>query len=329
MAVGSGLSAQIGIKKEAVYGTPVTVDKFYEFRTENFVLDKDYLQSTQLRAGRAYPSSSRRTPTTRRATGSVTMEVPNKLFGSILDLAHDDVVTPVQQGATAAYLQTHDIAVGSQTKSATIQIGKPDSSGVVQPFTGVGSVLTNWTLDCDLGEFLTSQLTFDVRDLVNTEALATAAYPAGLGGYNFAQGLVTIDGTPQTGVGVRGFTINGGQGFKVDRFGLNRTGLKGRPIPNAYAAGEGVLRMEYDSPEHYNRFLNNTRVTVILEFVGSLIASTYYETMRITLSSVGWEGATPVVDGPDVVDHEMQMRILDDGVNPPIKIEVTSTDLTV
>jgi hypothetical protein len=241
---------------------------------------------------------------------------------------HDNAVTPVQQGATTAYKQTHNISVGASTKSASIQIGKPDSSGIVQPFTAVGSVLTGWTFDCDLNEFLTSQLTFDARDLVTSEALATASYPTDLRGWNFSQGAITIGGGSPV-AAVRGFTINGGQGYKADRFGFDATGLKKRPIPNAYATGEGTLRLEFDSMTQLNRFLNNTIAEVVLTFEGPTIATTYKETLKITLAAVGWEGNVPAVDGPDVLDHEMPIRILDDGTNPAVKIELTSSDLTV
>lgn len=330
MAIGSGLASQIGGKKESVYGTTVVPDHFWEFRTETFVRDQDYLQSTQLRAGRMYPSASRRTPTTRRSTGAVTMEVPNKGFGFFLDLMHDSVVAPVQQGATAAYKQSHPIGTNGSRKSATIQVGKPDSSGVVRPFTGAGAVLSGWTFDCDLGEFLTSALTFDVRDLISTpgaanyQALATPSYPTDLRGFNFAQGLVTLDG--DAAAKIRGFTINGGSAMKTDRFVLNRTGLKDQPIHNAYAAGEGTLRVEFASMALYNRFVNNERAAVVLDFEGPEIAVGQPEKLAITLGSVGWEGTTPQVDGPDVVDHEMQMRIGDAGSGPPILIDYYSTD---
>jgi hypothetical protein len=91
------------------------------------------------------------------------MQVPTKLFGTILDLMHGATVTPVQQAATTAYLQTHNVGTSQPNKSATIQVNKPDTRRHDHAFTYPGSVLTSVAFSCDAGGVLTCTLTWDAR----------------------------------------------------------------------------------------------------------------------------------------------------------------------
>ena len=110
MAGGSGLWAQLGIAPEVTYGTFVAPTKFIEFTKESLVLKKTTAQSAGIAAGRLMALSSRRVVTQREVSGSVDLEVTNKAMGLILQSLMGTTVTPVQQGATAAYLQTHTLA---------------------------------------------------------------------------------------------------------------------------------------------------------------------------------------------------------------------------
>jgi hypothetical protein len=429
MPIPSGLSAQLGAKRETVYGTPVTVDHFFEFNSESLALDKNYITSQQLRAGRLYQSSSRRVATTRGVSGTIDMEVPTKGFGFWLDLFHDNVVTPSANGA--AFNQLHNVGQNVSGKTATIQVGRPDSSGVVNPFTYPGAVVTGWSFSCDLNDWLKSQLTIDAQDELSggsAPALAAASYPSNVGGFNFAQGAVRIGGT-QVGV-VKSANFSGGQSFKTDRYFFGTNGLKSRPLGNGYATGEGTLGLEFDGLTSYNYFKNGTLVQIVMEFIGNSISGanevqtvtitgtptggtftlaywgqtttaiaynanaatvqaalealpgigvgnvavtggpgpgTPYvvtfqnalagrdiaaltavgsftggaspavavttttpggpaERFQITMASVGFNGSTPNVDGPDVLDLSAPIIVLDDGTNSPFKFDLTSTD---
>lgn len=52
MSIGTGISAQLGLKAESVYGTPVTVDRFYEFESEAIDIDIAKVEAPLLGAGR-------------------------------------------------------------------------------------------------------------------------------------------------------------------------------------------------------------------------------------------------------------------------------------
>lgn len=319
MAIGAGIAGQLGAKKETTYGTGVTVDNWFEFGNETIACDVGYIYSNQIRGGRTFQSSTRRAQTVTDAAGSISMEVPNKGFGFWLDLLHGNTVTPVQVGGTIAYLQTHDVGATDPSKSATIQVGRPDSSGTVQPFSYTGSMVTGYSLACGVGEWLTASFDINAQNETTATALATASFPTALEGFTFKQGTVTIASVAVA--DVRSFTLNGGNPRKVDRHFLGSSGLKAKPITNDYTTAEGSLNVEFTNLTHYNRYKNSDISSVVLYFEGSTIAASNKYFLRITMSAAGFTGATPQVAGNDVVYHDLPFLALDNGSAVPLKFE--------
>lgn len=317
MPIGSGLATQLGGKKETTYGTRVVPDKFYEYLTEGFARQQNYLESRQLRAGRFFQSSSRRALTTRSANGTVTGEVPNKNFGFFLDLLHGNAVTPVQQGATAAYLQTHDLT-GDPSKSATIQVGKPDTGGVVRPYDYLGAMVTSAGFACAVGEFLTFNFDFDAQDEDTAQTLASAVYPTALESFHFQQAVVTVNSVVQN--NVTGFSLDLGMPRADDRFYLRSSALKAKPILNDYSGGTGTLTFEFSDMTQYGLFTAGTKVPLSIAFTGSLIAGAFSYGITFTSTAVQFTGTTPVVDGPDLLSFDAPFVILDDGTNAPLRV---------
>src|SRR5258708_36663714 len=70
----SGLSGQVGAVAEVTYGTPVTVNHFYEFLSENFQYVPAWLDGMGLKAGQAYNRASRTVVSQKDINGDLTME---------------------------------------------------------------------------------------------------------------------------------------------------------------------------------------------------------------------------------------------------------------
>ena len=330
MALGSGLSSQWAIKKESVYGTRVVPDLFFEFLSEGGVRQQNYLQSQQLRSGRSFQSGPRRVATTRDAQMVINGEVPIKGFGTIIDLLHGNTVTPVQQGATTAYLQTHNLT-GDPSKSATIQAGKPDTggaagSGTIRPFDYTGSMLGGFTLSCAVDEWLSFSGTFDSQDEDTSQTLATASYATALEGFHFQLATVTVNGVVQnltTGSLVRSMSLDLSLPRAVARYGLRSTALKAKPILNDYTPGSGSLGFEFTDLTQYALFQNATKVPLILDFTSTTLAGTAFPyRITVTMAQVQFTGTTPAVAGPDILGFDAPFVILDDGTNAPVKIEI-------
>lgn len=325
----SGLFSQLGLSKESVYGTRVVPAKFYEFRSEGLSFDQRYFISNQIGAGSTFSRSSRRQTTTRSAGGPVVMEVPNKTYGSILDLMHDNVTTPVQQGGTIAYLQTHNIGLTAPGKSATLQVGRPDTSGVVRPFDYLGCMLTEVEYGWDVDDALVATHTFDAQNEDTAQTLATRSLATSLQSFVFTQGSLSIAGSQVADVTSGSLNISFAR--QTDFYPLGTTGLKSKPLQNAISGASGTATVRFTDLTHYNRYKNNTIPTLALDFVGAangIVAGHAFE-FHITCNAVGFTGETPKVGGPDVLMHAIPFDVLYDGTNAPVIITYKSTDVTI
>lgn len=320
----SGVFAQLGAKKEATYGTRVVPDKFFEFASESLSFDQRYLVSQQLGADSWFARGSRRIATTKSAGGNITMEVPNKGFGFFLDLLHGNSVTPVQQGGTTAYLQTHNIGLTAPTKSATIQVGRPSTDGTVRPFDYTGCMMTSCEFGWDVDAALVASMDFDAQNESTAQTLATRSLPTSLASFVFTQGTLSIAGGAVADVTSGSLTIDLAR--DTDFYPLGTTGLKSKPIINGVSGASGTATVRFTDLTHYARYQNNTKPTLSLSFVGPVISGSYYETITITCNQVGFTGETPTVGGPDVLEHSIPFDVFYDGTNAPVIVTYTSTD---
>lgn len=325
MAIGSGLASQLGAKKETTYGTRVVPDKFFEYSKESVKLTRNRIYSKGLRAGRTFQRSSRVATPTRAADGSVEFEVVNKGMGFWFDLLTGDAVTPVQQAATTAYLSTFNIGNSDPSKSATVQVGKPGAAGTVHPFDYLGAMVTEAKLSCEVDGFLEAEFGLDVRDRKTDQSLASASYPSSLESFHFAQCTPTVNGNPITDV-FDSVDISIALARKTDRFHLGSAGLKTKPIQNDYGIGSIEFGGDFKDLTFANLYDADTIFPIVVLFEGSTIEAAHKFYIRVTAAACQLEGEDPTVEGPDVLSQGLTAKILDDGTNPPVKVEIMSTD---
>jgi hypothetical protein len=275
------------------------------------------------------PPVSRHKPTTRSAPGGLTMKVPNKGFGRFLDLLHGNVVTPEKIEATAAYKQLHKIGTTAPLgKSLSMQIIKPDTAGVLQPFSYVGTKITEMTLSCDVGAELMAALSLNARDETTAEAYVAANYPAGLASFDFVGGEVAVNADTLGLVPSAAFTIPLAQ--KTDRFGLNKSALAAEPLPNDYLRPTGKLSMEFFGLTQFNHFVNCDAAKVVLNFEGAVIAGANKERIKVTMPFCHFVGDSPQVSGPDVVMVDYPFEAYGSGGSEaPVEVEYVSVDSTL
>ncbi|MEU6344484.1 phage tail tube protein [Streptomyces sp. NPDC046977] len=328
MAIGSGLGSQLGLAVESVYGTYVAPTKFTEFTKSGIVLRKQTAQSAGIAANRLMALSSRRVPTTQDAGGSVDLEVVNKGMGPLLQTLMGTSVTPVQQMATAAYLQTHTLA-DTAGKSLTMQMGVPLTTGTVTDKTYVGCKVISAEFSCEVSGMLTASLEIDAKNCDETQTLAAASY-SNMAPFHFGQmGLKTGSfGTETSLDGVRKVSVKIERGMAVDRYYAGANGLKAEPISNDQVKITGSIEMDYVNTTLDDLHTSDGATSLVWEFVGPIIASTYRETFRIVLPAIKVDDAPPSVEGFDVIKPTYSFTALYDGTNLP-KIEYMSTDVTL
>ncbi len=336
MTIGSGLAGSFGVKTESTYGTfGGAPDRHWEVDAAPIKLNKSTSMSKGLAAGRTIQLASRRQVVTRSGAGSVSMDVVNKTMGLLINNLFGGTVTPVQQAATDAYLQTHNLGATTDNygKSFSAQAGIPDALGTVRPYTYLGCKATKAEFSCGAEEYLKLSVDLDVRDVVETEVLAAPSYIAPTRPFHWADGSVKIadlGGSPAAVTGVRKMSLSIERKMDTGRFYYGAGGLKDQPILNDFTSITGSLDVDYINKTHFaDRFASDSAFALEWEFVGPEIEPGYDFTIRFTMPACFFDDESPTLTGPDLIKPAMKFVVLNDGTNPPLKIEILSTDTTL
>lgn len=326
MAVRSGVAASVGVAPESAWGTYVAPTAHFPFTSEGLRRENEYIRTAGLRAGRISQPDAQHVQTTRSAGGPLELDVLTKGMGKFLNLLHGDVVAPVQEAATTAYLQTHPIGLTDPYgKSLSIQVGRPDVGGTVRPFTYLGAKLMAATFNLERGGVLTSELEFDAKDETTAETLAAASYAANAVPFSFQQGSIELDDAVLTDC-VRSASVGITLPHETDRYCINSSSVKKEPIVNGLVGVEATLECEFASLAQHTAFAASTRRKLELICTGLIIATTYAYEISFTIPATVTVGEGPVVEGPDVLTQELTLEATDNGAAAPLTVKYRSTD---
>lgn len=329
MAIGSGLGASFGVAAESTYGTGVPVTRWYPGETFSIEKQQDFQPVSGVAAGRMAPPDD--TTTREWATGKWSGDVLRTKFGLLIAQLTGSSATPVQQAATAAYLQTH-VWGDDAGKSVTAQIGYPDTGGTVNRRAGFGGKITSAEFSCEMGGNLKLSTDFDYRKYDEVQAFAAPSYIAGDLPFTFPQSALKLGtfGGEVAVQGVRKVGITFARGRDTERFYAGNAGLKNEPIYNAMSGISGSLDVDLvTKADFHDRWVGNTATSLVWEFVGPIIASTYAYTFRITLPKVKFKAGIDEVNGPEVNKGSIPIEVFQDPTNGFAKIELLTTDTTV
>lgn len=330
MAIGSGLAASLGLAPESTFGTYVAPNRHLEFTGETLTGQKTIMQGGGLAGGRFQLRASRRVVTNRWGNGGFTTEVTNKRFGLLLSHLMGGTVAPVQQAATTAYLQSYVLA-DNKGKSLTLQKGVPDLGGTVRPYSFLGTKLLSMELSCSSGETLTAGFDVDSREVTEAQPLASPTYAAGLTPFHFAQMSVKIGafGSEVAASGVRGVSLTIERPQYVDGYYAGNGGRKSEPTMDDYMGISGTIETDFvDKTQFADRFASDAAASLVLEWVGPVIAGAFNERLTVKLPATFFDEGTPQVGGPGVVQPSFGFTVQDDDTNP-VTIEYMSTDVTL
>lgn len=322
MAIKTGIAAQLMAKAESAYGTPVTVDRTYEFVSEGVKNDIFKIDGKQMGQGR-FLKNDRVKTVLRGASGPIEFIVLNKNFGLLLE--HAIGQNTVSGGAAD---KTHTIipdAAALQGKSLTVQVGRPDVGGTVRAFTYEGGKITEWELKCAVDNALRFIATFDFENVLTATALASASYVATQEMFVFTEGALTIGGTTTF---VKEASIKGNNGLVTDRRGLTNT--KKEPLARGMGGDylTGNLVCEFEDLTAYAAWLAGTQAQLVLTFTLATViptTSTVYS-LTITIPKIEYVGDTPNVADEGIVMQARPFRALYDGSNSIITIAILTSD---
>ena|SRR5688500_12911218 len=324
----SGLLTQAGVKDEAVFGTPLTVDRFFEYTTEGIQLDVQRIESSALRATTRVQRSDRFAVNRKGAAGAFTTEVLTKGFGWWLKHMLGTVAT----AGPTDLKYTHTGTVASLAgKSFCLQVNRPFVDGSAQAFTYEGGKVASWELSNSVDGLLMLTLNLDFEDETTASALATASYPTATELFSFVGGAVTVGGASFD--VVRDVTVTCDNGLKTDRHFIRSSSLKKEQLEAALRNITFSLTADWDSMAQYNRYVSataaGTLAQIVLTWQGpTLIGTASYPTFTVTIPAARFDGSTPNVGGPDLLEQSLSGRALFDGTNSAITVAYGTADAT-
>jgi hypothetical protein len=322
MPARSGIDTQLGVAEEVTYGTYVAPTRFLTFISESMKLNIDRNESKGLRSGQKYDRTDQWKAGKRRAAGSLQTEVGNKGFGLLFKHALGGIATTAD-GTGKKHTATPGDLFG---KALTVQIGTPDVSGTVQPYSYMGSKVASWGLSQPVNDFLLMTLGLDAQDESTAQTLAAATAPAETELFHWSGLVVTVGGSSFDALS---FDFNQDNGLNVDRHHLRGSTLKKEPIEAGKRQASGTLVGEFENLTAYTRFVAGTTATIIATWT----AVATYDTAKpfklvLTLQNCRFDGDTPDVGGPDVVQQSLPFKVLDDGTNPVVQVDYYTSDAT-
>jgi len=325
MAIRSGLAAQLGIALETTFGSRAVPDHFYEVVSESMKLNRSRTSAKGLRPSKLLDRSQRFRTTRRDATGDFVLEAQSNNFGLLFYLA---LGTKASIADGVGFKRTYTLG-DLFSRSFTLQIGTPDTSGTVQVREYTGCKVEQWDLSTAIDQVLSFKVTVDAVDETVNQTLATASYPAVTFNevYYVDEILMTIGGNA---IKVSDFTLTGKNNLKVDRNVIGSQ-LKLEQLRHAYTNLTGTLTAIFTDLTLYNLFVNDTTAAASAQIIITATGQKNYDTAKpnkivITLPSVRYDGETPNVTGPDVIDMKLPFTVLDDDINTPITIDYYTAD---
>jgi hypothetical protein len=322
MAQRSGLDAQLGLAEESTYGTYVAPARFLEFNTESMKLDIGRNSSMGRRAGQYIERSDHWRGGKRQAKGAIEFDIGNRGFGLLLTKHLLGTVTTSASGTG----KKHSGSIGDLFgKSLTIQIGRPDIGGTVNPFSYLGCKIIDWEISSSPDGFATLKLgTIDARDETTAQALGSATAPAATEILHWSGAVITVGGSQLDASSV---SFKGSNKSNVDRFLQNGTVLKKEPITNGFRDIGGAIQGEFENLTAYNRFVNGTEASIVATWTA---VSTYDVALPYKLvitANARFDGDTPNTDGEAVLLQSLPFKVLDSGA-ASITIDYYTADAT-
>lgn len=311
MPIGSGLSSQVGLAQEVSYAAFVAPSRFLEFLTEGIAPDRPALETRGL--GDQFVRTTRRRAYIKSFGGQIEVDFMASGMGILLKNMLGTIVT----AGTGPYTHTATPdGVGLQGLSLTVQVGKPQTNGVVVPFNYTGGKIHAWTLNQQMDQNLKLTLTFDFSNINDVaSALAVASYPAANAPLAFLDAAVTLDGVSSN---LRTVQVTGTRAMAMDRRYLGNQNLQ--PIANGEFAVTGQLDKEFEDMTVYNKFISGAVAALVMTHTnGASILTT-------TIPAIEYTGANPAIAGSDIVRQTIPFKALLTPGSPLITMAYQTTD---
>jgi hypothetical protein len=334
MAIGSGLGSQIGFAPETTYGTAETPTTWLEARSAGLEIQVEHMMSEALRAGLKVQRADRQVVNRKGVNGEIELDVTsNNMARFLRHCMNDDRAFSTTKTGSNPYTYTYELGDPATCPSMTMQVGVADIGGTVRRMDATGCYVSEFSLSNSVDEILQVSATIDGRDMIpSASAVTSATYATGTEPLTFAGGSVSVAGSATP---VRSFELSVSHGIDLERYQINSTTLKSRPIRNALTEITGTVEMEFGQSSVgtwgtdtlVDKYRAGTTIAVAGTWTGSTaITGTAFPSLAVNLDSCIITACTPVLDGPEIIMLSVEFMALDDGTNPPIELVYVSSE---
>lgn len=325
MAIGSGLGSQVGFSAETVYGTFVAPTKFVRAKSFDVSRDQERVQGEGLAAGQLGPLGAHYVETTEAASAKLECDVQSKGLGLLLQAITGGTSTSTVLSGSV-YTQVHTLG-DNFGKSLSFQAGVPFRGGTVAVHSASGCKVTSAEFSCSANSILSLNVDLDAQKFDDSKTLAVASYLS-TNVFHGKQMTVKVGtfGSETTLAGVKDWSQTWQRNMDTADYTAGGSGLKAEPVLNDNYEISGNLTVDWLSKSAIQDLvISNTPKSLVVEFVGPIIAAANAETIRFTLPSVYFSGDMQGVRGAEALSNQWSYMWKYDGTNLP-KIEVITSD---
>jgi hypothetical protein len=327
----SGILSQLGVIKESTYNTPLAVTRFFEFNKESIVGKYDRIESAGLRAGTRVQRSDRWVPNPKGAGGSLELEVQSKGFGFWLE----QMLGSVASGSLTDSNSPHTGSVASLNgKSFTLQVGRPDITQTVNPFTYGGGKVMSWELSNNVDGLLLANLDLDFASEVDSGStpytLQSASYPTTSQLMSYIKGSFKVGGVETS---VKDISIKCDNGLDGDRFFIRTASGQKEQVESTMRKITVDVTAEFESLTHFNAVSAVLPASAVAGltaqwFAPTLTGTSTYPNLLATMTAGRYDKGGPVVDSGKILEQKLSFQVLYDGTNSAIALAYTTPDTT-
>ena len=310
MAIRSGLAAQIGIGVETTVGSAATPTRFYEFNDESIAQTIERIESEGLRTGNRVLRSDRYASGQIAIEGSFSMEMTAGNTAILFKHALGAVATAGSYVHTCTMSDPYGLGL-------TLEVGRPGNDGTVRAFTYAGCKINSLDLSVSVGELLSADFGVIGTTAEAIGSVTAASYGSSLELLHFAGAAITVAGDAYP---CKDFSLSVNNGLTGDRFVLGSQ-VAQQPIASSLAEVTGSLTAEFVDATAYNRVVNATHAAIVATFTDSTANS-----ITVTVPVARFDGDTPSVGGPDILDQSLTFKGLYNGTDSPVTIAVANGD---
>lgn len=311
MSIGTGLAGQIAYGEESVWGTAVTPSRALPLISEKIDTKIDRLESKGIIAGRTVQDSIAWAPGRKAYAGPIQHEL------------YDHALTFILKHTFGTYAVTgsgpyvHTMSPGDITgKGLTVQVGRPDVTGTVQPFTHAGGKIRKLEIAAKEGEIATVGLDMLFKSMTTATALVAATYASTLVPVTFEGASLSVGGSS---LPVKEITWSMDNGIDDRRF--VGSALTAEPLQTKLRQLMVSFTPELSGLTEFNRYANGTMAALVFTLAAG--SNSYAFTCNVRYDDV-----SPALSGPKVVEAPVKAKCVGTTDAAACTLVVTNSDAT-